>query len=171
MKLTLIQDDLITLNVDAIVNAANTSLLGGGGADGAIHQAAGPELLEACKRLNGCKVGQVKITKGYHLSAHYILHTVGPIWHGGNHGEAEHLAECYRNTLLLAAKHRLKTIAFPAISCGAYGFPAQLACDISVSAVMETLVELPDIRKVIFCAHSDLIHQAWLNSFQEIQYH
>ena len=129
--------DIVTLDVDAIVNAANSSLLGGGGVDGAIHRAAGPGLLEACRTLHGCEVGQAKITPGFRLEARYVIHAVGPVWHGGDRGEAEALASCYRNSLAVAAAHDVRSIAFPAISTGVYGYPPEEAARVAIATVRD----------------------------------
>jgi len=147
--------DITTLDVDAIVNAANTSLLGGSGVDGAIHRAAGSELLAECRCLNGCKTGQAKITGAYRLPARHIIHTVGPIWQDGHHGEPEQLAACYRNSVCLAQAHGLKSIAFPSISTGVYRFPKEQAAHIALSTVRATLAELDAPMTVIFCCFSD----------------
>ena len=143
-----VEGDITRLDVDAIVNAANESLLGGGGVDGAIHRAAGPELLAECLRLQGCPTGEAKITKGYRLKARHVIHTVGPVWRGGRSGEPEQLANCYRNTLALAVKNDLKSIAFPAISTGIYRYPKEPATEI---AVREVRMHASAIERVIFC--------------------
>ncbi len=148
--LKVFQGDITLLAVDAIVNAANSTLLGGGGVDGAIHDAAGPELLDECRSLGGCATGEAKITRGYRLSARHIIHTVGPIYRGGNHGEAELLASCYRSSLALAAEHGLKTIAFPAISCGAFGYPLKEGVKIAVKEVARFLKTPSSIEEVTF---------------------
>ncbi len=149
--LSALRTDLTTLEVDAIVNAANHRLLGGGGVDGAIHAAAGPLLLQACLHIGGCEVGAAVITDGFRLPTRHVIHTVGPFWQGGKQGEPELLASCYRNSLDLAEAHQLRSIAFPCISTGAYGFPPELAAAVAVSTVKEALPSIPGIEQVIFC--------------------
>jgi O-acetyl-ADP-ribose deacetylase len=143
------------LGVDAIVNAANISLLGGGGVDGAIHRAAGPELLAECRTLHGCETGGAKITLGYRLPARHVIHAVGPVWHGGSQGEDDALASCYRRAIELGQAHNLASIAFPAISTGVYRFPADRAARIAVATTLDELVAAPAVRRIIFCCFSD----------------
>jgi O-acetyl-ADP-ribose deacetylase (regulator of RNase III) len=149
-KLQAVQANIVTLDVDAIVNAANTTLLGGGGVDGAIHRAAGPELLAECRTLGGCATGQARITRGYRLSARYVIHTVGPVYRDGRHGEPELLASCYRTSLALAAEHGIRTIAFPAISCGAYRFPLEDAVAIAVRECAAGLSGYDSLDQITF---------------------
>lgn len=170
-KISIIQDDITQLQVDAIVNAANTSLLGGGGVDGAIHRAAGTELLQECRTLQGCEPGQAKITAGYQLPAKHVIHTVGPVWRGGDQGEASLLASCYQTSLQLAAKHHLSTVAFPAISCGVYGYPIQAACEIAMQTIATESGHYPELRKVTFCAFTDEVYQALVFAMQGLQVH
>jgi len=156
---TIIQDDITKQNVDAIVNAANNSLLGGGGVDGAIHNAAGPQLLEECRGLNGCKTGEAKITKGYKLPAQWVIHTVGPIWHGGNNNEDEMLAKCYRNSLDLAVINGIKTIAFPSISTGVYRFPVDRAARIAVNEIENFLKSNKSIEKILMVTFDETTYR------------
>ena len=164
-KMEIHKGDITKLKVDAIVNAANTTLLGGGGVDGAIHRAAGKELLDECKKLNGCKTGEAKITKGYNLSAKYVIHTVGPVWNGGNHNEDELLASCYRNSLKLAVENGIKSIAFPAISTGVYRFPLERATKIAMDEVTKFLNDNDEIEKVIFVCFDDETHNTYHRTF------
>jgi len=157
-EIGLARGDITKLDVDAIVNAANTTLLGGGGVDGAIHRAAGPELVVECRTIGGCRPGEAKITCGYNLPARFIIHTVGPVWRGGGRGEAEVLASCYRNSLQLAVGNGIKTIAFPAISCGVYRYPISEASQIAVETTWEFLANSDKIDKLIFAAYRRLLH-------------
>ena len=153
-RLEVIVADITTLSVDAIVNAANSSLLGGGGVDGAIHRAAGPELLAECRALHGCETGDAKITRGYLLKAGHVIHAVGPVWHGGHQGEDELLASCYRRAIALCRTNNLNSVAFPAISTGVYRFPADRAAQIAVATTIDALTAAPGINRVIFCCFS-----------------
>ena len=166
-KLEIITGDITEQDVDAIVNAANCSLLGGGGVDGAIHRAAGPELLAECRTLHGCETGKAKITKGYRLKARYVIHTPGPVWHGGGHGEEALLASCYRSCMALAAENGCKTVDFPSISTGVYHFPLEKASKIAVDTVTACLEEYPAIervRMVCFNQHTQRFYQAALEA-------
>ncbi len=160
-SITLFRGDITTMAVDAIVNAANNSLLGGGGVDGAIHRAAGPELLEACKKLGGCATGDSKITFGYSLPARYVIHTVGPVWQGGKAGEAKLLASCYRRSLELARDHDCKTVAFPAISCGIYGYPIKEACTVAVETIRAFLETDNNLERVYLVAFGDEVAKGY----------
>ena len=159
--LILVETSITTLEVDAIVNAANSSLLGGGGVDGAIHRKAGPELLAECRTLHGCRTGEAKMTRGYRLPAGFVIHTVGPIWRGGKYGEAHVLADCYRNSLKLAVENEIKTIAFPAISCGAYGYPIEDAAQIAFKTTRDFLAANDEIQKVIFAVWGEDVYEAY----------
>jgi O-acetyl-ADP-ribose deacetylase (regulator of RNase III) len=167
-RIEVLQGDITEIAVDAIVNAANRSLLGGGGVDGAIHRAAGSRLLEECRTLGGCPTGQAKITSGYQLPARYVIHAVGPVWRGGDAHEAELLASCYRVSLQLAAQYGIRTIAFPAISCGAYRFPVAAAADIALATVTECLGTAHDVQKVYFVCREREIFEAYQNSLRRI---
>lgn len=160
----IVRGDITTLAVDAVVNAANRTLLGGGGVDGAIHRAAGPGLLAECAALGGCRTGEAKITKGHRLPAKHVIHTVGPVWRGGTKGEPELLAECYRSVLALAEKHGLKSVAFPSISTGAFGYPVEQACRIALGVTVEFTEKNPGIGRVVFVCFDDRTYQAYLRS-------
>jgi O-acetyl-ADP-ribose deacetylase len=166
-KIDIVRGDITKLEVDAVVNAANTTLLGGGGVDGAIHRAAGPELLAECRTLGGCKAGEAKITRGYRLPARFVIHTVGPIWRGGEHGEPGTLANCYRNSLQVAVEDEIKTVAFPAISCGAYGYPLQEAAQIALKTVREFLATTDQVDKVIFVVWDEHVYEAYREALQK----
>ncbi|MCM0080365.1 O-acetyl-ADP-ribose deacetylase [Geomonas sp. Red32] len=167
-KVEIVQGDITKLAVDGIVNAANTSLLGGGGVDGAIHRAAGPELLAECRTLNGCPTGEAKITKGYRLPARHVIHTVGPVWHGGGKGERELLRNCYRNSFQVAAAHDLSSIAFPAISTGVYRYPLEDACRIAMEEAKAALERYPQISRVIFVAFAPEAKLAYERAAKEV---
>lgn len=159
--------NITTLKVDAIVNAANSSLLGGGGVDGAIHRAAGPELALECRMLNGCKTGQAKITKAYKLPAQFVIHTVGPVWQDGNHDEPKLLRDCYQNSFLLAEKHQCQTIAFPAISTGIYRFPVLAAAKIAIETIGNLMQDHETPQKVIFCCFSNEVAQLYDQALED----
>jgi O-acetyl-ADP-ribose deacetylase (regulator of RNase III) len=167
-RLAIVEGDITTLNVDAIVNAANRSLLGGGGVDGAIHRAAGPQLLAECRTLGGCETGQAKLTKGFNLQAKYVIHTVGPVWQGGHRNEPNLLAQCYRNCLKLACAFQLKSIAFPSISTGAYGFPLELAAQIAIREVSEFFDNSPLPENVFLVCFGEEAQQIYQNVMEAI---
>lgn len=168
-EIEIIQGDITKLQVAAIVNAANTRLLGGGGVDGAIHRAAGPRLQEECRSLNGCPTGEAKITDGYRLPAAKVIHTVGPVWHGGIQDEPEQLANCYRNSLRLAATAELATIAFPSISTGIYGYPIEQACRIAISEALDFLQSPSSLTKIIFCCFSNQDVECYQRTLEELR--
>jgi O-acetyl-ADP-ribose deacetylase (regulator of RNase III) len=168
-RIEILKGDITKLKIDAIVNAANSSLLGGGGVDGAIHREAGPKLLEECKTLNGCKTGDAKITNGYNLPAKYVIHTVGPVWNGGDHDEDKLLSSCYSTSLKLAVKNKIKTIAFPAISTGVYGFPLERAARIAVRTVLDFLNSDKSTKKVIFVCFDHKTYQIYEHTLGLIQ--
>ena len=168
-RLSIVKGDIVKMKTDAIVNAANTSLLGGGGVDGAIHRAAGPELLAECETLNGCRTGEAKITNGYKLKAKYVIHTPGPIWRGGKWGEAELLANCYKNCMALAKEHGVKTIAFPSISTGVYRFPVDQAAKIAVGEILNVLEQDDAIEQVTIVCFDDKTKEIYLDALAELQ--
>jgi O-acetyl-ADP-ribose deacetylase len=167
-KIAIIQGDITQLQVDAIVNAANSSLLGGGGVDGAIHRAAGRELLKECQQLGGCNTGEAKITKGYNLPAKWVIHTVGPVWQGGNYNEDVLLANCYANSLTLAAQYQIKTMAFPAISTGVYAFPMERACKIAITTVTKFLQNPNTLEQVIFVCFGESAYNSYTQAMGEV---
>jgi O-acetyl-ADP-ribose deacetylase (regulator of RNase III) len=176
-RIEVFKGNITSVAADAIVNAANQSMLGGGGVDGAIHRAAGPDLLEACRQVPlvgprlRCPTGEARITPGFKLAAKYVIHTVGPIWSGGQSGEPELLANCYRNSLLLAGQHDVRSIAFPAISCGAFGYPVAKACAVAVAAIRDTLQSHPDFEKILFVAFDEHLAEAFARAMTSSHLH
>ena len=168
IKIEVIEDDITRQKVDAIVNAANEALIGGGGVDGAIHDAAGPELQEECSKIGGCPTGEARLTKGYNLPAKYIIHTVGPVWRGGTHGEDELLASCYRHSMSLALREKIRTIAFPAISTGVYHFPLDRAATIAANEVHRFLETYPEFDRVIFCCFGQEATRAYKQAVDRV---
>jgi len=163
-KIEVVRADITTLEVDAIVNAANTTLLGGGGVDGAIHRAAGPELFDECYRIGGCPTGEARLTKGYRLPAKFVIHAVGPVWTGGERGEPELLTSCYRSVFRIARENGIRSLAFPAISCGVYRFPVERAVKIAVGETVAELVSSDAVQKVIFACFGDEVYQTYLKT-------
>jgi O-acetyl-ADP-ribose deacetylase (regulator of RNase III) len=166
LRFKVLEGDLTKQKVDAIVNAANESLLGGGGVDGAIHRAAGPDLLAECRSLGGCPTGQAKMSRGYRLPARHVIHTVGPVWEGGDHDEDELLARCYRNSLALVRRHGLKSVAFPAISCGIFGFPIDRAAAIAVREIRSFLADTPEVERVLAVCFGKDVYEAYCEVLQ-----
>jgi len=164
-RIAIVRTDITTLAVDAIVNAANSSLLGGGGVDGAIHRAAGPDLLHECRLLGGCKTGEAKLTRGYRLPAGHVIHTVGPVWNGGGNGERALLERCYASCFAIACEHRFKTLAFPAISCGAYRFPIEAAVEIAMRETMVELIQNDEIEQVVFACFDTEVDAAYRRAY------
>jgi len=168
-KIEIVQADITKLPVDAIVNAANSSLLGGGGVDGAIHRAAGPQLLEECRSIGGCPTGEARLTKGYNLPSKHVIHTVGPVWYGGNKGEAKKLAACYRNSMEIARLNNIRTIAFPAISTGVYGYPVKEACRIALTEISIYLNQYNQFDKVILVCFGNEVYERYLEIAKEMK--
>ena len=168
-RLNITKGDIVKMKTDAIVNAANTSLLGGGGVDGAIHKAAGAMLLEECKKFNGCPTGEARITSGYKLNAKYVIHTPGPIWRGGNKGEPELLANCYKNSLSLAYENGIRSIAFPSISTGVYRFPVDLASKIALNEISKFLSDHPDFEKIVIVCFDEITYKPYKNTLKAME--